>query len=158
MKIKIEKIFKFKFELEKLSGTLRLESPLDSKEIIPVNPKGYQSRIFIGRTDAEAETPILFTTWCAELTHWKRPLFWQRLNRRRRRQERMRWLGGITNSMNMSLSKLGRWTGKPGVYVVHGIAKSQTQMKDWTELKFFRKWVKCFSSFCPNKFSHAEMD
>ena len=62
MKIKIEKIFKFKFELEKLSGTLRLESPLDSKEIIPVNPKGHQSRIFIGKTHAKAETPILFAT------------------------------------------------------------------------------------------------
>ena len=46
-----------------------LESPLDCKEIQPVHPKGDQSWVFIERTDAEAETPIL----CEELTHWKRP-------------------------------------------------------------------------------------
>ena len=50
-----------------------LESPLDCKEIKPVNPKGNQSWIFIGRTDAEAEAPIILATWCEELTHWKRP-------------------------------------------------------------------------------------
>ena len=54
-----------------------LESPLDSKEIKPVNPKGNQSWIFIGSTDAKAETPILWPP--EELTHWKRPWCWQRL-------------------------------------------------------------------------------
>ena len=54
-----------------------LESPLDCKEIKPVHPKGDQSRIFIGRTDAEAETPL--ATLCEELTLWKRPYFWGRL-------------------------------------------------------------------------------
>ena len=50
-----------------------LESPLDCKEIQPVHPKGDQSWVFIGRTDVEAETPILFhNTSCEELTHWKR--------------------------------------------------------------------------------------
>ena len=53
-----------------------LESPLDCKEIQPVHPKGNQSWIFIGRTDAEAET---LSTWCEELTHWKRPWCWERL-------------------------------------------------------------------------------
>ena len=52
-----------------------LESPLDCKEIKPVNLKGNQPWIFIGRTDAEAEAPILS---CEELTHWKRPSFWKR--------------------------------------------------------------------------------
>ena len=56
-----------------------LESPLDCKDIKPVHPKGNKSWIFIGRTDAEAETPILWPTWCEELTHWKRPWFWERL-------------------------------------------------------------------------------
>ena len=56
-----------------------LDSPLDCKEIQPVNPKGNQSWIFIGRTDAEAETPILLATWCEELTHWKRLWCWERL-------------------------------------------------------------------------------
>ena len=55
-----------------------LESPLDSKDIQPVHPKGNQSWIFIGRTDAEAEAPIL-ATWCKQLTHWKRPWCWERL-------------------------------------------------------------------------------
>ena len=53
-----------------------LESPLDCKEIQSVHPKGNQSWIFIGRTDAKAET---LATWCEELTHWKRPLCWERL-------------------------------------------------------------------------------
>ena len=64
-----------------------LESPLDCKEIKPVNPKGNQSWIFIGRTDVEAEIPILcevltVLTWCKELTHWKRPWCWERLRAR----------------------------------------------------------------------------
>ena len=54
-----------------------LESPLDCKEIQPVHPKGDQSWVFTGRTDAKAETPIL--TSCEELTHWKRPGCWERL-------------------------------------------------------------------------------
>ena len=53
------------------------ESPLDCKEDHPVLPKGNQSWIFTGRTDAEVETPVL--TWCKELTHWKSPWCWQRL-------------------------------------------------------------------------------
>ena len=56
-----------------------LESPLDCKEIKQLNPKGNQSWIFIGRTDAEAEAPILWTTWCEQPTHWKRPWCWERL-------------------------------------------------------------------------------
>ena len=56
-----------------------LESPLDCKEIKPVNPKGNQFWIFIGRTDTEAETPSTLSTWCKELPHWKRPWCWDRL-------------------------------------------------------------------------------
>ena len=56
-----------------------LESPSDCKKIQPVHPKGNQSWIFIGRTDAEAETPNTLATWCEELTHWKRPWCWERL-------------------------------------------------------------------------------
>ena len=55
-----------------------LESPLDCKEIQPVHPKGNQSWIFIGRTEAEAESNTL-ATWCEEPTHWKRPWCWERL-------------------------------------------------------------------------------
>ena len=56
-----------------------LESPLEHKEIQPVHPKGDQSWVFTGRTDVEAEIPILWPTWCKELTHLKRPWCWERL-------------------------------------------------------------------------------
>ena len=56
-----------------------LESPLDNKEIQPVHPKGNHTWIFTGRTDAEAETPVLWPPDCEELTHWKRPWCWERL-------------------------------------------------------------------------------
>ena len=56
-----------------------LENPLACKEFQPVHPKGNQSWIFIGRTDAEAETPNPLATWCEELIHWKRPWCWERL-------------------------------------------------------------------------------
>ena len=82
-----------------------LESPLDCKEIKSVNPKGIQSWIFI-RTDAEAEAPIL---WPPDL------LLGKIEGRKRRGQQRMRWLDGITDLMRMSLSNSGSWTRKPGM-------------------------------------------
>ena len=56
-----------------------LESPLDSKEIKPVNPKGNQSGIFIGRTDAEAEAPVLWPPDAESLLTGKKPCCWERL-------------------------------------------------------------------------------
>ena len=86
-------------ELEKT-----LESLLDCKEIQPVNPQGNQSWIFFGRTDAEAETAIV---WPPDVKNWligKNMTLGKTEGRRRREQQRMRWLDGITDSMDMSLS------------------------------------------------------
>ena len=68
---------KWNFQMVVLEKTL--ESLLNSKEIKPVRPKGNQSWIFIGRTDADAETPKTLATWCEEVTYWKRPWCWERL-------------------------------------------------------------------------------
>ena len=65
-----------------------LDSPLDCKEIKPVNPKGNQSWIVTGRTEAEADTPIFLVTWWEELTHWKRPWCWEILKAGEKGDER----------------------------------------------------------------------
>ena len=65
-----------------------LESPLDSKEIKSVNPKGNQPWIFTRRTDAEVKAPIFWTTWIKELTHWEKPWCWERLRAKGERGNR----------------------------------------------------------------------
>jgi len=134
-----------------------LESPLDSKEFKPVNYKGNQSWIFIGSTDAEAEAPIL---WPPDGKCWleKTLMLGKIKGRRRRRWQRLRWLDGITDSVDMSLSKTWEMVKdrESGHAAAHGVAKSQTQLSDWTTpaniLLERKKSLLC--SVSPASFSH----
>ena len=83
-----------------------LESPLDWKEIPPVHPKGDQSCVFIWRTNVKAETPILGHLMWRAYSFEKTLMLGKIEGRRRRGQQRMRWLDGITDLMDMGLGGL----------------------------------------------------
>ena len=111
-----------------------LESPLESKEIKPVNLKGNQPWILVGRTDSKAETPVF---WSSDVNSWlmeKFLMLGKIEGRRRRGHQRMRWLDGITDAMDMNSGKLQEMVRNREAWhaAIHGVAKSRTHLGDWT--------------------------
>ena len=124
-----------------------LESHLDCKVTQPVNPKGNQYWIFIGRTGAEGEAPIIWPREAKNWFIWKDPDVGQDWRQEEKGTMRMRCLDCSTNSMDMFLTKLQELVMERVAWhaEVHGLSKSQTLLSDWTELNWNSTTLSCVS-------------